>query len=101
GGKLLGQEHFILDGTAEQPLETLFAAFIEQFYTARTGESAEPAPGSVLALQRGERADYMRLVKKNAEQNLKTFLIHQEVQESAQATALTELAAALDLPEPP
>jgi excinuclease ABC subunit C len=159
GGKLLGQEHFILDGTAEQPLETLFAAFIEQFYTARTGESAEPAPGSPLALrdalgveapvatkrrarraanvaaipkellvealpadretierwltalkgqrvrvlapQRGERADYMRLVKKNAEQNLKTFLIHQEVQESAQATALTELAAALDLPEPP
>ncbi|HXP93209.1 MAG TPA: excinuclease ABC subunit UvrC [Candidatus Binatia bacterium] len=159
GGKLLAQEHFILDGTADQPLETLFSAFIEQFYTARTTETADPAAGSPLAVrdalgveapvavkrrarratnvaaipkellvealpsdratierwlsllkgqrvrilqpQRGERAEYLRLVKKNAEQNLKTFLIHQEVQESAQATALTELAAALDLPEPP
>ncbi len=159
GGKLLAQEHFILDGTADQPLETLFSAFIEQFYTARTTETADPAAGSPLGVrdalgveapvaikrrarratnvaaipkellvealpsdratierwlsllkgqrvrilqpQRGERAEYLRLVKKNAEQNLKTFLIHQEVQESAQAAALTELAVALDLPEPP
>ena len=40
-------------------------------------------------------------VQKNAEQNLKAFLAHQEVQETAQARALTDLAAALDLPEPP
>jgi excinuclease ABC subunit C len=159
GGKLLGQEHFILDGTADQSLDELFKAFIEQFYTARAAQSADAAAGSPLAVraalgveapvavkkgarraanvaaipkellvealpaeretierwlsdlkaqrvrilqpQRGERAEYLRLVKKNAEQNLKTFLIHQEVQETAQATALTELAAALDLPEPP
>ena len=43
----------------------------------------------------------MRLVQKNAEQNLKAYLAHQEVQESAQARALTELADALELPEPP
>jgi len=43
----------------------------------------------------------MRLVKKNAEQNLRAFLAHQEVQETASARALTDLAAALDLPEPP
>jgi excinuclease ABC subunit C len=159
GGKLLAQEHFILDGAADQPLEALFAAFIEQFYTARTTQADDPAIGSPLAVrdalgveapvavkkrarrasntaaipkevlvealpseratierwlsllkgqrvrilqpQRGERADYLRLVKKNAEQNLKTFLMHQEVQETVQASALTELAAALDLPEPP
>jgi excinuclease ABC subunit C len=40
-------------------------------------------------------------VKKNAEQNLRAFLVHQEATETASATALTELAAALDLPEPP
>ncbi len=51
--------------------------------------------------QRGSRADYMRLVQKNAEQNLKAFLVHQEVQETAQALSLTELADALELPEPP
>jgi excinuclease ABC subunit C len=55
----------------------------------------------ILQPQRGERADYMQLVRKNAEANLKAFLVHQEVQESAQARALTELADALELPEPP
>jgi excinuclease ABC subunit C len=55
----------------------------------------------ILEPQRGARADYMRLVKKNAEQNLKAFLAHQEVQESAQARSLTELADALELPAPP
>jgi excinuclease ABC subunit C len=55
----------------------------------------------ILQPQRGERAEYLQLVRKNAEANLKAFLVHQEVQESAQARALTELADALELPEPP
>ena len=55
----------------------------------------------ILQPQRGERAEYLRLVRKNAEQNLKAYLVHQEVQESAQARALTELADALELPSPP
>ena len=55
----------------------------------------------ILQPQRGARAEYMRLVQKNAEQNLKAFLAHQEVQETAQARSLTELADALELPEPP
>ena len=55
----------------------------------------------VLKAQRGPRAEYMRLVHENAEQNLKAFLAHQETQETASAKSLAELAAALDLPEPP
>ena len=55
----------------------------------------------ILQPQRGARAEYLRLVKKNAEQNLKAFLAHQEVQETAQARSLTDLADALELPEPP
>jgi excinuclease ABC subunit C len=55
----------------------------------------------MLRAQRGQRAEYMRLVHENAEQNLKSFLAHQELQETASARSLTELAAALDLPEPP
>ena len=55
----------------------------------------------ILRPQRGPRAEYLRLVQKNAEQNLKAFLAHQEAQETASATALTELASALDLPGPP
>jgi excinuclease ABC subunit C len=164
-GKLLGQEHFILEGASDEADAELFSEFLKQFYTARSGNltfdgtgDAEMA-GSPLALrvardqespvavksrarsragavaipkevlvqalpddrelielwltelkgqrvrilrpERGERADYLRLVQKNAEQNLKAFLVHQEAQETASAVALTELASALDLPEPP
>jgi excinuclease ABC subunit C len=165
-GKLLGQEHFILDGTLDASDAELFSEFLKQFYTARSGQlgldaslasdiagsplalraardqqspvaekarsrhrtsgaaaipkeilvQAAPLDGSVIELwlteakgqrvrilrpERGERADYLRLVQKNAEQNLKAFLAHQEAQETASATALSELAAALDLPGPP
>lgn len=159
GGKLIGQEHFILDGVHDQSDAELFSEFAKQFYTARTA-AAPDAPGSsplanlriardnqapvpekhrrsrgsasaipkevlvqalpddasvieswltefkgvrvrMLVPQRGDRADYMRLVQKNAEQNLKAFLAHQEVQESAQARSLAELAHALELPELP
>ncbi|MFN2450035.1 MAG: excinuclease ABC subunit UvrC [Candidatus Baltobacteraceae bacterium] len=159
GGKLIGQEHFILDGVHEQADAVLFSEFAKQFYTARTASAPEargssplaavreardnqspvafkvrrsrgsasaipkeilvqalPADASVieswlteikgvrvrmLVPQRGDRAEYMRLVEKNAQQNLKAFLAHQEVQESAQARSLTELADALELPGPP
>ncbi|MBV8155154.1 MAG: excinuclease ABC subunit UvrC [Candidatus Eremiobacteraeota bacterium] len=158
GGKLIGQEHFILEGVHEQPDSVLMGEFLKQFYTARTagapdGEvlsavriardnevpvplrarrrtsaapsSAVPKEILVAALPeeripieswlseikgqrvrilqplRGARAEYMRLVQRNAEQNLKAFLAHQEVQETAQARSLTDLADALELPEPP
>ncbi len=161
GGKLIAQEHFILDGVTDQPDAELYANFFTQFYTARAGQSAagssdgfsplalreargnevpvalkarsrrpasqttipkevlvEALPGDlgviqtwlselkgqrvrVLRAQRGPRAEYMRLVRENAEQNLKSFLAHQEVQESNSARSLTELATALDLPDVP
>lgn len=165
-GKLLGQEHFILDGSVDQEEAVLYSEFLKQFYTARSGNLGMDATidaeleGSPLALraardqqspvaekrqrrntpasgaaipkeilvqstpddaslielwltelkgqrvrilrpERGDRAEYLRLVQKNAEQNLRSFLVHQEAQESASATALNELAAALDLPGPP
>jgi excinuclease ABC subunit C len=165
-GKLLGQEYFILEGTADTTDAEIFSEFLKQFYTSRTGnfgmdgaldaettgsplalraardqqspvaekararrragfEAAIPKEIMVEALpddaglieawlteikgqrvrvvvpQRGERRDYLALVKKNAEQNLRSFLVHQEATESASASALTELAAALDLPGPP
>ncbi|MDQ2663400.1 MAG: excinuclease ABC subunit UvrC [Candidatus Eremiobacteraeota bacterium] len=160
GGKLIGQEHFILDGAQDQTDAVLFSEFLKQFYTARTASAPEPVGASALAAlrnartndvpmpvkagargragstaipkeilvqampgdasvieswlteikgarvrvlvpQRGPRAEYLRLVAQNAKQNLKAFLAHQEVQESAQARSLTELANALELPSPP
>jgi excinuclease ABC subunit C len=155
GGKLIAQEHFILEGVNEQSDEVLTGEFLKQFYTARTAGAPEgaalsaariardnqaPVPEKrrraassaavpkevlvqrlpderatiaqwlseikgqrvrVLQPQRGVRAEYMRLVAQNAEQNLRAFLAHQEVQETAQARSLTDLADALELPEPP
>ncbi|GAC1308059.1 MAG: excinuclease ABC subunit UvrC [Vulcanimicrobiaceae bacterium] len=161
GGKLIAQEHFILDGVTDQSDAELYANFFTQFYTARAGQSGgaasdgfsplalreargnevpvalkararrpasqmtipkevlvEALPGDlpvieawlselkgqrvrVLRAQRGPRAEYLRLVRENAEQNLKSFLAHQEVQESASARSLMELATALDLPDVP
>ena len=158
GGKLIGQEHFILEGVHEQPDGELFSQFLKQFYTARTASAPEirgssplaalreardnqapvaikrrsrgsaaavpkevlvqalPGDASVieswlteikgarvrtLVPHRGDRAQYMRLVERNAQQNLKAFLAHQEVQETAQARSLTELADALELPSLP
>lgn len=156
GGKLIGQEHFILEGAYEQSDAVLMDEFLKQFYTARTASAPDdkalshvriardnqaPVPEKrrasassaaavpkellvsalpeerttieswlsgikgqrvrVLQPSRGIRAEYMRLVRKNAEQNLKAFLAHQEVQETAQARSLTDLADALELPEPP
>ncbi|HEY5426832.1 MAG TPA: excinuclease ABC subunit UvrC, partial [Candidatus Tumulicola sp.] len=158
GGKLIGQEHFILDGVHDQSDALLMGEFLKQFYTARTAGAPEGAVVStarvardnqspvpvkararatrsnaaavpkevlvaelpeerttiaswlstvkgqrvrILQPQRGVRAEYMRLVRENAEQNLKAFLANQEVQETAQARSLTDLADALELPELP
>jgi excinuclease ABC subunit C len=168
GGKLIGQEHFILDGVTDQSDAELYRDFFTQFYTARSGTAMRNIPSlsaigdgfsplairnarsnevpvalkarsrvssvasatipkevlveavpsdltvleawmtelkgqrvRILRAQRGPRAEYMRLVRENAEQNLKAFLAHQEVQETQSALSLVELAAALDLPEPP
>jgi excinuclease ABC subunit C len=156
GGKLIGQEHFILDGVHDQSDGFLTAEFLKQFYTARMAGAPDGASFSlarvardnevpvplrrrangltaavvpkellvtalpderetieswlstvkgqrvrVLRPQRGVRLEYLRLVQKNAEQNLKAFLAHQEVQETAQARALTDLADALELTDLP
>jgi excinuclease ABC subunit C len=155
GGKLIGQEHFILEGVYEQSDAVLTGEFLKQFYTARTAGAPEdkafstariardnqaPVPEKrrasatsaavpkellvstipeerstieswlsaikgqrvrILEPRRGIRAEYLKLVRKNAEQNLKAFLANQEVQETAQARSLTDLADALELPEPP
>ena len=71
GGKLLGQEHFILDGTGEEGESELFSEFLKQFYTARSGNAgfgseidAELA-GSPLAL-RAARDKSRRSQSRNA-----------------------------------
>ncbi len=120
-GKLFAQEHFLLDGVSDHTDAEIYAEFFPQFYQggrlpkeilvaalptdARLLEQwlsqRKQQRVRVLVPQRGERKRYLNLVQQNAEHNLKNFLSHQEAQESASATSLAELAAALDLPGPP
>jgi excinuclease ABC subunit C len=120
-GKLLGQEHFLLDGVHEQSDADLYAAFFKQFYTSANIPKeilVDSSPSElpvierwlsqlkhqrvrVLVPRRGERLRYLELVRENAVQNLKNCLAHQEARESASALSLSELAAALNLPGPP
>jgi excinuclease ABC subunit C len=126
GGMLIAQEHCILEGVGERDIalsaDVLYTTFLEQFYTATTFVPKEilievlPADRPllekwlsqrkgqrvrILQPQRGQRAEYLRLVQRNAEQNLSAFLAHQEVRETTASLALMELAAALDLPDAP
>ena len=44
GGKLIGQEHFILEGAAERTPDELFSEFCKQFYTARSAQPVLASP---------------------------------------------------------
>ena len=44
GGKLIGQEHFILEGVTDQSDAELYREFFTQYYTARSGTSMANVP---------------------------------------------------------
>src|SRR5580700_6173840 len=56
GGKLIGQEHFILEGVYEQADELLTGEFLKQFYTARTAGAPEEPAFSAVRVARGNQA---------------------------------------------
>src|SRR6202166_2993585 len=56
GGKLIGQEHFILDGVYEQCDEVLTAELLKQFYTARTAGAPEEKAYSTVRVARDIQA---------------------------------------------
>jgi excinuclease ABC subunit C len=122
GGKLLGQEHFLVEGTDGQAPGDVLAAFVEQFYAAspaipkeimlemRIPQMAELERAlsgvrgnrvRILVPERGQRAEYMRKVQRNAQQHLAEHLAKGEVAHERTGAALEELAAALDLPAVP
>ena len=57
GGKLIGQEHFILDGVSDQTDAELYTEFFGQFYTSRAADVSAHASlqGSPLAVREGSR----------------------------------------------
>jgi len=121
-GLLVGQERFIVEGTEGRAPEEVLAEFVQQFYARAPRVPKEimleaRIPGvqvieralsgkrgnrvRILAPERGPRAEYLRKVRRNAEQHLADYLTKTAVADERAVAALAELASALDLPGPP
>jgi excinuclease ABC subunit C len=121
-GKLVGQDHFIVEGTEGRSPDEILASFVAQYYATAPNVPKElmleaPIPEAkvlgdvlsqrrgnrvrVLAPRRGERAEFMANVRRNAEQHLREYLTTAAVAAERAGVALEELAAALNLPTVP
>jgi excinuclease ABC subunit C len=121
-GKLVGQDNFIVEGTEGRGPDEILGEFVKQYYAqapgvpkeimleARIAESDDVERAlselrgnrvRLIVPQRGQRAEYMRKVQRNAEQHLADHLSRAAVAEERANVALEELAAALSLPAVP
>ena len=123
GGKLIGREYFVLEGTEDTADKEVMAEFVKQFYT----EAAE-IPQQVLLPQEIEEAqiigqwlrsrrggektemvvprngqphDLVLMAAENAAETLQALRTQWQADAHKQEQALAELQSALQLPNPP
>jgi excinuclease ABC subunit C len=122
GGKLLGREYFVLEGTREEDDCQVMTAFLKQFY-----EEAAYVPPEVLlpgqideALiierwlrrkrgekvtlrvpRRGKKQELVKMAAENAAETLAALRVQWQADAHKQEQALAELEEALELPRTP
>ncbi len=123
GGKLIGREYFILEGTEEEADSEVVSEFIKQFYseaavvppevllqndieeaqiikqwlnTRRGGEKVE-----LVVPRTGTSQELVQMAAENAVETLQALRTRWEQDTNRQSEALAELQQALTLPEPP
>ncbi|MGD2104365.1 MAG: excinuclease ABC subunit UvrC, partial [Anaerolineae bacterium] len=122
GGKLLGREYFVLEGTREEGDREVMAAFLKQFY-----EEAAYVPPEVLLPEqideamiierwlkrkrgekvtlrvprRGKKKELVRMAAENAAETLAALRVQWQADAHKQEGALAELEEALELPKAP
>ncbi len=122
GGKLIGQEHFILDGTEDEEPQTIMAEFVKQFYDGAPYVPPEvllpdqvaeakvierwlaERRGNKVALKvpcRGQKRELVQMASDNAAETLTMLRAQWEADRSRYVEALAELQQALELPAPP
>ena len=123
GGKMTGREHFMMQGIeSDLPGEEIFAAFINQFYGEATLIprelilAQEPKDSETISLwleqlkgqkvritvpQKGEKHQLLQLASRNAALTLEQFGQHIKRESTRNLAALSGLAEALSLAEPP
>lgn len=123
GGKLIGREHFLLEGTKDEDAQSIMGSFVTQFYDSAAyvppeillqNEVAEAEVigswlrdkrgGHKVAMtvpRRGKSKQLVDLVATNAGEVLAQMRAKWLADERKTSAALTELADQLDLEEPP
>lgn len=123
GGKLIGREYFVLEGTEEIADPEVMSAFVKQFYTEaaavppqlllpeeieeariiqqwlrsrRAGEKVE-----IFVPRSGQLRDLVQMAAQNATETLTALRAQWQADTHRQEGALTELQQALGLPAPP
>ena len=121
-GKLVGRDHFIMDGVQDEEGGKVLANFIQQFYdrasyvpplvliqhevdeTPLLTEWLSARRGASVSLHvplRGEKRKLVSLVAENASQGLSMTRVRRLAGQGALETALTEIQEALSLPRLP
>jgi excinuclease ABC subunit C len=123
GGKLIGREYFILEGTEDAPDAEVMAQFVTQFYTEAASipqqvmlpQEIEEAQiiGQWLRSRRGgekveisvprggQRRELVKMAAENAAETLQALRTQWQADTHKQEQALAELQSALQLPGPP
>jgi excinuclease ABC subunit C len=123
GGKLIGRDYFLLEGTAEEPDADVMAEFIKQFYDQapsvppqvllpqeieeaqiirqwlsqkRSGQKVE-----ILVPRQGQQQELVQMAAENAVETLHALKVQMETDKHRQEQALSELQQALNLSAPP
>ncbi len=123
GGKLIGREYFILEGTEDEADTEILEQFVTQFYTEaanipeqvmlpeeieerkiiaqwlrskRGGEKVE-----IFVPKRGQPRELVQMAAENATETLQALRAQWQADTHKQEQALSELQQALNLPEPP
>ena len=121
-GKLIGRDHFIMEGTQDEEPEKVLAAFVKQFYDATPYvppvilvqhpledheaikawlSQKRQGPVKIHVPQRGEKRKLIQMVAENAAQGVEQLRVRHASDGATLESAMTELQEALSLPYPP
>jgi excinuclease ABC subunit C len=122
GGRLIGREYFLLDGTAEEDDRAIMTSFIKQFYDQVTNVPSEillprevdevmiirdwlrSKRGANVVLKvprRGQKRELVQMAAENAAETLTHLRLQWQADESKQSEGLADLQQHLNLSEPP
>jgi excinuclease ABC subunit C len=122
GGKLVGRDYFVLEGTADEDNGAIVTSFLKQFYDQALTvppqillpeevdelmiirdwlKSKRGAEVTINVPGQGKQKELLDMAAQNAAETLNHLRAQWAVDENKQTEALTELQQALDLPDPP